>query len=201
MEKKFWEDAMLEYELKCLLNITQYHECLQILQSYEFKKAFIQTNYYYDTKNLDLHKNDITLRIRQIESLYRLQIKIPQNDTDLINVSKEVEREIYEVPLQLELKEYGLVGELPDVKSNIFMLGALKTFRQSFITCGSQLKIDVDKNMFLGNIDYEVEIEYTRENFVNALDLYKRILPDQNVRAPKKGKRERFIRRLCENGW
>ena len=54
---------MIEYEKKILLTFKEYLAILGTLG--KDKRSYSQTNYYFDTENLDMYRKGITYRIRQ----------------------------------------------------------------------------------------------------------------------------------------
>ena len=75
---------MIEKEYKYLVSYEDFKNTLYNLTNalkntnYE-KKSILQVNYYYDTLDLFLYKNNITYRIRQKDDRLQKQIKIKES--------------------------------------------------------------------------------------------------------------------------
>lgn len=115
-----------------------------------------QVNYYYDTGDLEMSARHVTVRVRELEGKFYLQMKLP---TEKALSRVELSRELEALPETLsgELLNSLAEGEYPDVKK----LGSLKTTRSVWEFDGGE--IDLDKSEYFGKTDYEVEIEFTNE--------------------------------------
>lgn len=136
---------MVEYEneKKIILNEIEYNALKE--HGYCCGEEKTQINYYYDTDDFELNRLGITCRIREKSGEYIATVKEHRND-------KESSVEISEV-----------VGSQYDdsffKKMNIYLQGSLKTVRitsQPF----SNIKIMLDRNEYMGIMDYELEIEF-----------------------------------------
>ncbi len=65
---------MIEKEYKTLINSKQYKK---MQSAFLWNNKVFQKNYYYDTANMYCAKHGITVRIREKENEYFLQIKTP----------------------------------------------------------------------------------------------------------------------------
>ena len=144
----------IEYELKFLLPEVHF---LQLVKSVEsrypnvIKKDKIQINYYFDSLDNYLNKNGITCRIRQTGSTLEGQIK---RHCEVQNfVSEEIEFDVEKFPKELEYEKQLLVYQ-----------GNLVTMRSSY-QIHPRLKIECDINYYLGQQDFEVEIEYESDTY------------------------------------
>lgn len=144
---------MIENEFKMMLTEEQYKK---ILNAYCFN-TINQTNNYYDTGDLRMSARHITVRVRELDGRFYLQMKLP---TDIIFSRVELSRELDELPETIDGKELtALCGEeCPDVKR----LGVLHTERGVWKFDGGE--IDLDRSKYFGKTDYELEIEFTDEN-------------------------------------
>lgn len=146
---------MTENEFKVMLTAEQYESLLEL---YDFE-TFTQVNHYFDTKELAMSERHITVRVRELDGKFFLQMKLPTS----VNYSRvELSRELPELPDTIsgaELTELAKpVGvECPDVKR----LGELKTTRGVWKFDGGE--IDLDRSEYFGKTDYELEIEFTDE--------------------------------------
>lgn len=143
---------MIENEFKIMLTEKQYE---RLLSKYDFITV-TQVNYYYDTGDLEMSARHITVRVRELEGKFFLQIKLP-TEKALSRVELEKELEALPETLSGELLNSLTEGDYPEVKK----LGSLKTTRSVWKFDGGE--IDLDRSEYFGKTDYEVEIEFTNE--------------------------------------
>lgn len=149
---------MIENEFKVMLTAGQYEK---LLKMYDFR-TFSQTNYYFDTDTLEMSARRITVRVREVNGGFFLQMKLPTSvNFSRVELSKEL-KTLPETLSGLELTELSSV-ECPDVKR----LGALKTTRSVWKFDGGE--IDLDRSQYFGKTDYELEIEFTDEQAARAV--------------------------------
>ena len=144
---------MLEFEKKIMLSEAEY----AFLENNVFANAQTtnQTNYYYDNEMYEMNKRGITFRIREIDGVYITIIKDhSKKDTDC---SVERQFNLDSVYNDLFLKKMGL-----------FCHGSLRTKRNTLVL--NDVQVMLDKNEYLGTVDYELEIEYPTESEDNALN-------------------------------
>lgn len=149
---------MIENEFKIMLTEKQYEE---LLVSYDFK-TIVQTNHYFDTKDLQMSARHITVRVRELDGKFFLQMKLPTE----VNFSRvELSRELESLPETLSGEELtSLSGvECPAVKR----IGALKTTRSIWKFDGGEL--DLDRSEYFDKTDHELEIEFTDEGSARAV--------------------------------
>lgn len=136
-------------------------------------KNFIQVNYYYDTNKYKLNRNDITLRVRQKEDSLRIQLKCLLKREGGLFVKNEFSENIDELPVKIN-KEKIQWPELLICEDDITLKGNLITERTVY-KFNEAMEIDLNKNFYLGIIDYELELEFEfnsdfeadASNFVN----------------------------------
>ena len=142
-----------EFEKKLLIEEDEYITILLWLSKF-IKKTITQINYYYDTDDLNMNKNGITCRIREIENEFRAEIK----------------KHHYGVS-ECSCEEAGIAANKNDISFfdglGVSYKGELTTQR-TVICDEGKFKIVIDKNTYLGINDYEIEIEYTPEEMVRA---------------------------------
>lgn len=174
---------MTERELKFMIDGEEaFGRCLSALRELCGNGVVrLQTNYYYDTPKRDLHKAGITLRIRQNGE--RLQGQIKRHDNGLSSKSEESYFLVSELPKYLEFE--GKKAKL---------LGSLTTQRHCFEWRGCE--IDLDANHYLGNNDFELEIEYPEGGFDVASGIAKMLSASVNLASGRGGKYSRFLRAL-----
>lgn len=143
---------MTENEFKVMLTKEQYEKLLGL---YDFV-TFTQTNHYYDTAGLEMSARHITVRVRELDGGFFLQMKLP-TDTEFSRT--ELSREISALPEALSGAELSELagGEFPDVKR----LGSLTTVRSVWKFDGGET--DLDRSSYFGKTDFELEIEFTDE--------------------------------------
>lgn len=114
----------------------------------------IQINYYYDTDDNMLNKNDVTVRVRQEQDKLKCQIKKHTNTSMALFFSDEYCGCLERLPKVLRVE---------GIHEELLLKGSLLTERREikFGVCG---KLCFDINMYLGVIDYEIEIEYTERD-------------------------------------
>ena len=104
-----------------------------------------QTNYYYDTDDLDMNKKGVTCRIRQTNGNYTATIKEHINGSELSN--------------ETDMSVNGTLKKNVFTDMGLDLQGKLYTERH-IIFEDDRCKAMLDKNEYLGKIDYELEIEY-----------------------------------------
>lgn len=134
---------MIEIEKKLLLTKDEY-DCL-FSHFCKDKPIVRQINYYYDTEELSMNRQNITCRIRLKDGKYQGMIKRHSSNSDQstetqIDVSKGLYDNIF-VDMGLKLQ-----GKLTTERCTIL----------NDTACDAVL----DKNDYLGYTDYELEIEY-----------------------------------------
>lgn len=169
--------------------------------SYEdpfLQKATVkQINYYFDTDDLSMNRQNITCRIRLKDGKYKATMKQHSLNSDH---STETEVKIYD-----------------GLDSNVFtdmglkLQGELITER-CIILKDSVCEAVLDKNEYLGHTDYELEIEYSLKHekdaqailqfFCNMLTRKKSFLPHKKCYfdSPNiSSKSKRFFKRKVLN--
>lgn len=133
---------MLEFEIKFMLLPKEYRILCKAFNS----PAYMQTNFYYDTQDLFYNRIGITCRIREAGN--RCQATIKQHRLNSLNCSEEKTIEVrnrYDTSLFKGM--------------NLLLQGKMKTLRKD-VLMPNGVRIAVDKNIYLGTADYELEIEY-----------------------------------------
>lgn len=140
---------MIENELKFILTKEQYYKAKDGIK---WNEIIEQVNYYYT----DNENENITIRVREKNDKYYLQVKIPLSEDKGIHIKKEFTKEIFEIPSIITATE---LSELAGEKiNNASYIGKLKTTRLKKKI--NQAELCLDKNEYLGITDYEIEIEY-----------------------------------------
>lgn len=184
---------MLEFEKKVLLTPEEYQGLLKLTNSNTAR--IVQTNYYYDSDQLDMNRQGITCRIREKNGKWKATVKTHEARERECSVENAKE----------------VLGPLDDSffkGMNVNLQGYLTTTR-TILYAGKGLEVVLDENTYLGTQDFELEIEYTCEN-ANHADFVLRLLavilhgPDKDGGAVdfcvrtrfSQSKSERFFERM-----
>lgn len=176
---------MIENEFKIMLTNEQYE---RLYREFSWDKEISQTNHYFDTENLSLSELRITVRVREIEGEFFLQMKLPTNE----EYSRiEIEQKVDRLPENIwgpALSAFSGVDGLPSVKR----LGKLFTKRS--VKCFNGAELDLDMSEYFDKRDYEAEIEFTDENEARKLlEKIRGIIGDNTTETVCKGKIHRFL--------
>lgn len=138
---------MTECEKKLLLSEEAYNALMERFSSAQ-KQIVTQVNYYFDTDDFAMNRQDTTCRIRLKDGQYQATMKRHAAGTDQ---STEAEMEIYAGLDHNAFTDMGLK-----------LWGALTTHRCVLLK-NPHLEVVLDRNEYLGHTDYELEIEYLPE--------------------------------------
>lgn len=138
---------MLEFEKKRMLS----KNAMQYLERCNFgeKEKTVLVNHYYDTSDFSLNRSGITCRIREKKGQYTATIKAHRLCGS--DCSTEHSRALQNGKDDCIFRNMGLIYQ-----------GALKT-RRTVLQPEIGIKIMLDRNKYLGTVDYELEIEYAPE--------------------------------------
>ena len=155
---------MTELEKKLLLTEDEYDYLMEHL-GYESpliqKPITTQINYYFDTDDFSMNRQNTTCRIRLKDGKYRATMKKHSSSADQ---STEIEMDIYNGLDSNAFIDMGLKlqGELITKRCVVFK--------------DANCEAVLDKNEYLGHTDYELEIEYASEHEKDAESIYGRII-------------------------
>ena len=152
----------LEIEYKTLLSLSEFD---QLGKRFSHIAPIRQTNHYFDTPDLQLRGNKLSLRIRTFDDAAEMTLKIPQQVWNLehnITLTSEAARTILETK---SLPQHGskiqsildLLEKYAIDLSAIGVLGSLTTTRREYETAIGLMALD--KNEYSGKVDYELELE------------------------------------------
>lgn len=152
---------MTELEKKLLLTEDEYDYLMEHL-GYESpltqKPITTQVNYYFDTDDFSMNRQNTTCRIRLKDGKHKATMKKHTSSGDQ---STETEMEIYN---GLESNAFTDMG--------LKLQGELVT--QRFVVLkDANCEAVLDKNEYLGHTDYELEIEYTQDHENDAQAILK----------------------------
>ena len=177
---------MTELEKKLLLSKEEYELIINHSNRHNketLKSATKQINYYYDTDELSMNRQNTTCRVRLKDGKYKGTIKyhLPQSEH-----STETNVDVYDGIRKNAFTEMGLK-----------LKGGLITERY-IILKDSTCEVVLDKNTYLDHEDYELEIEYEPMFEHHAAQIFETIVNICRVN-PKarqvRSKSERFFER------
>ena len=147
---------MTELEKKLFLTEDEYDYLMEHLgyESPSIQKPIVtQINYYFDTDDFSMNRQNTTCRIRLKDGKYKATMKKHSSDTDQ---STETEMEIHNGLESNAFTDMGLKlhGELITKRCVVFK--------------DANCEAVLDKNEYLGHTDYELEIEYTGDHEKDA---------------------------------
>ena len=152
---------MIESEFKVMLTEEQYEK---IRAMYQWDREIEQTNYYYDTEDISLISSHITCRVRRIDGVHYLQMKLPTGvEYSRVEREQELGSELPDTLSSQMLCSLSGRNDMPEVQ----LLGGLTTFRSVKRFDGAE--IDLDKSSYFGKTDHEREIVFTDEAMARIL--------------------------------
>ncbi len=176
---------MIEQEYKELLTKEQFHE---LLKEFSPDNSVVQTNHYFADSEGVLSERKTTVRVREIGSKYKLQVKMPISEEKGLHVKKEYEEKIPQLPEMFEGERISKI--IKHEVGDCHLLGSLTTERHKY-QWDKDTEICLDKSSYLDTEDYEIEVEYSGD-FDNKL---KDVLAKHYVSFEHecKGKYSRFV--------
>jgi uncharacterized protein YjbK len=178
---------MDEFECKRLLSKDEF-DAISYCFASEMTKG-LQINYYYDTPDMMFNQRGITVRIRQKDDTLTETVKKHQTGTNIFQSSEDCFT-VCNLPIVMKYDnaELSLMGQVVTERF-------VKTFENS-------LMLMLDKNYYLGHVDYELELEFPENAQIEAVKLVKKIedmfcdIDELNIQAKRTSKSERFFTRL-----
>jgi len=179
---------MVEKELKTLLDEQLYNT---LLSHFEWDEQIVQVNHYYIDKQKILAEKNISVRVRHIGSQYLLQIKRPILIDKGLHIKDEYEEELNDIPkLVTSEKLCTITGtNIGDAR----LVGNLTTERH-ICQWDEYTTVCLDKNSYLGIVDFELEIEHSNRVDQNLAKLL--ALETVGFDGNSKGKYSRFFEML-----
>ena len=149
----------IEIEAKVILSRQDYKKVFDTLKT-KITDTHTQTNFYIDSQDRVLKKNDIALRIREYNRTYVLTCKTPLSE-GLLEKNQELSEKVALEMINLNRFPSGGIQdflELLDIDvSNLAVLASLTTRRNELSIASS--KISLDENTYGNKVDYEIEVE------------------------------------------
>lgn len=151
---------MREYEKKRLLSEEQYH----YIYDFFVKNASgsLQVNYYFDTDDLAMNQKGITCRIRYREGIYKATMK--QHMAEETDLSVEIDRS------KKKTFDPSVFSPLGLRLHGVLVTERFILYRDPFC------EMVLDRNMYLGTVDYELEIEYKEGHEMKANTLLESVI-------------------------
>ena len=149
----------IEIEAKVILSRQDYKKVFDTLKT-KITDTHTQTNFYIDSQDRVLKKNDIALRIREYNRTYVLTCTTPLSE-GLLEKNQELSERVALEMINLNRFPSGGIQdflELLDIDvSNLEVLASLTTRRNELSIDSS--KISLDENTYGNKVDYEIEVE------------------------------------------
>ena len=139
---------MFEYEKKIMLTADEYLSIAMLV--FKYAPSQTQTNYYFDNDDFSMNEKGITCRIRAKAGKYKATVKNhnvehPDCSIEVDLVEKtEFEPQIFNV---FDLHQQGKL-----VTDRIVL------YKDSFC------EMVLDRNVYLGHTDFELEVEYCKQS-------------------------------------
>lgn len=175
---------MQETELKSIIDEETY---AKVKRAFNWNEVKEQENHYYTDYNGVLRQKRVTVRIRVIDGVPKIQVKQHKNSDSPLQICEETEFMTDGVPEMIDAKT---ARQITGVEvGELYRMGAAVTKRRTVKRGGSELCLD--KTKYFDRVDYEVELEY--EDKMSAELLMK--LTSLGVEFNKKcvGKFARFL--------
>lgn len=152
----------LEIEYKTLLSLSEFD---QLSKRFNHIKPIRQTNYYFDTPDLKLRKNKLSLRIRTFSDAAEMTLKIPQRVGNMEHNLALTSQQATAILKADSLLGHGaLLQSMLDLLDQytldldaIHTLGSLTTTRREYQTPIGLMALD--RNEYTNKVDYELELE------------------------------------------
>ncbi|MBN1623868.1 MAG: CYTH domain-containing protein [Clostridia bacterium] len=162
-----------EYELKLMLSEEEYINIDTLFTG----STITQVNHYFDTPGFDLYKKKIVVRLRQKKNTSEITVKTANPGTTDEGIVDMVERTI-----KIDKREAGLLlegkiriamyllayADLPN--DDLIEIGEIATTRKIIILDKKLPPAELDKNIYGGITDYELEWELDEMDYGKARD-------------------------------
>lgn len=186
-----------EIEFKNLITSNQFKQIRDSL--FIDITPFYQTNFYIDTEDLQIRKNILMLRIRELEDRFVLTLKVP-NEVHVITEYHQILDESVLEKTNIDESDLGadIINVLKErnIDTNTLKIqGQLETIRYERTYKNGLLVLD--ESQYFGETDYE--LEYEAKNVSDGKVVFNEILDHYDIqRTEEVVKSERFYRKLVE---
>ena len=99
---------LIEIEAKALITKEDYEKLASLFKE---NKSYIQINYYIDTKNCDLRKKGLSLRVRFKDKKFEMTVKVPRTEG-------HIEKNVYITDEEFE----GINGQTSFPEANVLRI-------------------------------------------------------------------------------
>lgn len=196
-------EVNIEKEVKILVDEKYYNNLRKAAEKLMGVESR-QINYYFDTDKYDLYNNFLMLRIREKNDKYILTLKVVKKFSGNIRTADEIELPVKRNDIQKLMDNpsefisyYPEIGKtiLQNAKitfNRLLYKGSMTTWRMRFPF--NNLYFELDKNEYLGVLDYELECEIQDDH---SMEIVKKFLCENRIPSQDriKGKYERFVER------
>lgn len=153
---------MTETEIKSIIDENTYKK---VLKAFEWDSVKEQENNYYTDKEGILREKRIMVRVRVVDGISKIQVKLHKNDNSPLQICEENEYEVEGVP---EIIDANTTKQITGLDAGeLYRMGAATTKRHRFKHNGSELCLD--KTTYFDKVDYEVEVEYEEKMSADIL--------------------------------
>lgn len=144
---------MTETEIKSIITKEAY---INLKSAFDWDSVHEQTNHYYTDKAGLLREKRVMVRIRVVDGVPKLQVKLHKNENSPLQICEETEYETENVPDIIDARTAEAVTGIK--AGGLYRMGCAVTKRHSMKHNGSELCLD--KTTYFDKTDYEVEVEY-----------------------------------------
>ncbi|MCH5209538.1 MAG: CYTH domain-containing protein [Oscillospiraceae bacterium] len=153
---------MRETEIKSIIDEKTY---LKAEKAFKWDSIREQENHYYTDDNGVLRERRVMVRVRVVEGISKIQVKLHKNKNSPLQICEETEFDIDEVP---EIIDKETAKKITGMDVGLLRrMGCSVTLRHSMEHNGSELCLD--KTTYFGKTDYEVEVEYEEKMSADIL--------------------------------
>ena len=153
---------MTETEIKSIIDEETYKK---VKKTFNWDSVKEQVNNYYTDRNGVLGERRIMVRVRVVDDIPKIQVKLHKNENSPLQICEENEYEIENVPEIIDAETAKRITGME--VGELYRMGSAATVRHSFKHNGSELCLD--KTTYFDNVDYEVEVEYDEKMSADLL--------------------------------
>lgn len=144
---------MTETEIKSIIDEETYRRAEK---AFKWDSKREQINNYYTDRGGVLGENRIMVRVRVVDDVPVIQVKLHKNENSPLQICEENEYEIENVPEVIDAETAKRITGME--VGELYRMGSASTVRHSLKHNGSELCLD--KTSYFDKVDYEVEVEY-----------------------------------------
>jgi len=158
-----------EKEIKYMLTKDDFYKLKEYFENHSsYWQKIVQSNIYFDTKDMYYHNMNTTIKIRKIGESNNLTIKFnaPNTHQTLSNYKSKLEYNIELNTLDYNEQISSIIevhrkrfSDISIESKQVFPLAELKTHRTEYIMLDYDLVVQLDKSNYMDIIDYELECE------------------------------------------